>query len=220
MLKNIELAYYISDKRFEVINGQAYYYGMIGKYQVKISAEPHDYQTLKFNSLKLSVLKKALEGDPSSYLGGTIIVKDEHLVDIEKQYVENIIYDLDTVTIECKDLREKLSDNVIDQQYKREDYKNSSGNVIMDEDTGQRYKADAIGYCNGVPCDCLNGYAFDAEDYRRYRASYGQITVDYQEPDTPAGTAGKGVEVEMENGWKVASRVCGTRRKMVDGDHH
>jgi hypothetical protein len=205
-LKTLEAAYSVSDKAFEVINGQAYYYGMIGKYQIKISAEPHDYQTLKFNSLKLSLLRKALKEDPSAYLGSTLVVKDDDLFEIEKQYVENIVYGFDLVTVECKDLREKLSDNVIDQQFNREEYRNSNNNVIMDEDTGKRYKADAAGYCNGVPCDCLNGYAFDTQNYRRYRAAYGDIDVDYDPPDTGAGVSGRGVEVEMENSWKVLPR--------------
>jgi hypothetical protein len=200
--RNMEIAYFISDKTFEVIGGQAYYYGMIGKYQMKISAEPHDYQTLKFNSLKLSLLRKALEEDPSAYLGGTMVVRDDDLIEIEKQYVENIVYDFALVTIECKDLREKLSDNVIDQQFNREEYRNDNDNIIMDEDTGKRYKSDAVGYCNGVPCDCLNGYAFETQGSRRYRASYGTIVVDYEAPIENV-RAGHGVEVEMENGWKV-----------------
>jgi hypothetical protein len=205
-LKSIETAYSVSDKTFEVIDGRAYYYGMIGKYQVKTSAEPHDYQTLKFNSLKLSLLRRALGEDPSAYLGGTLVVRDDDLAEIERQYVENIVYDFDLVNVECKDLREKLSDDVIDQQFNRGDYRNSNNNIIMDEDTGKRYKSDAAGYCNGVPCDCLNGYAFSSQEYRRYRASYGRIGVDYERPDTGAGIAGRGVEVEMENGWKVLPR--------------
>jgi hypothetical protein len=179
---------------------------MIGNYQIKISAEPHDYQTLKFNSLKLSLLRRALGEDPSAYLGGTLVVKDDDLAEIEKQYVENIVYDFDLATVECKDLREKLSDNVIDQQFNREEYRNDKNNIIMDEDTGKRYKSDAAGYCNGVPCDCINGYAFDSQDYRRYRAAYGDIDVDYDPPDLDEGIAGRGVEVEMENGWKVLPR--------------
>jgi hypothetical protein len=205
------IAYNISDSAFKVIGGRAYYYGMLGKYQIKISAEPHEYKTLKFNSLNVSILRKAFNYGLSDILGSTVTVKDDDLNEIERQYIENIVYDFDTFTLQCKDLREKLSDNVIDQQFNRDDYRNDGGNVIMDEDTGKRYKADAVGYCRGVPCDCLNGYAFDSQDYRRYRASYGKIHVDYHAPvlndDDEIVDPGSGVEVEMENGWKVLPKA-------------
>jgi hypothetical protein len=208
-LKSLEIERLVSDKMFEVVDGQAHCYGVIGTYQMKISAEPHDYQTLKFNSFKFSILRRALEEDPAVYLGSTLAVKDDDLLEMERQYVENIAYDLDFAAFECKDLREKLSDNVIDQQFNREDYKNDGGRVVMDEDTGKRYKADAAGYCCGVPCECLNGHAFDSQNFRRYRASYGAIEVDYEEP-VENERAGRGVEVEVENGWKALRKSSGT----------
>jgi hypothetical protein len=50
----------------------------------------------------------------------------------------------------------------------------------------------------------VNGFAFDSQNYRKYRLGYGSIAVDYyysqNSPDN------RGVEVEIENGWRVLKK--------------
>jgi hypothetical protein len=53
------------------------------------------------------------------------------------------------------------------------DYRNEAGNIVIDADVAKEYKADAAGYCSFVPGYCVNGFAFDSQNYRKYRLATG-----------------------------------------------
>jgi hypothetical protein len=199
---------YFTDDYFFVREGRPYRYAVLSDYKIKISADPHEYNRIKTNALNVQILKtdavKAVVSD--DIIGLPVWVEDIDGTVLEKAWVKNFIEDFDTITLKLQDQRSRYTDTAVDQQYVREEYRNpSDGLICMDEDTGERYKQDAIGYCRAVPCDCLNGYAFDQQAYRKYRAGYGKIDVDYrfvsQSPDN------RGVEVEIENGWRCLKKA-------------
>jgi hypothetical protein len=196
---------FISDRDFQVQNGLPVRYGVTSEYKIKMSAEPNTYGILKFNSYSLSFLRGTYRAEPYNLLGNTCKFYSDDLAECyESVYIENIVYNFDTVNLSCKDIRSKLSDNAVDQQFKKSDYINEAGNIVIDDDVAKQYKADAAGYCSCVPGYCVNGYAFDSQNYRKYRLGYGKIEVDYyyaqNSPDN------RGVEVEIENGWRVLKK--------------
>lgn len=197
----------LSDRTFYVFNNKGVKYGILSGYKLKISAEPNSYSQIKFNTLTVNVIWEKIKNIAYNLIGTSLyfsLIETNERID--RLLIENITRDIDTAELSLKDMRASFTDMVIDQQYDRNDYKNDDGRIVMDEDTGKTYKKDAIGYCIGVPADCLNGYAFDSMLYRRYRVGYGKIEVDYQAPDIAKNIAGRGVEVEMENGYKVLSK--------------
>ncbi|MDR2096018.1 MAG: hypothetical protein LBP76_10955 [Treponema sp.] len=200
---------YFTDDYFFVRDKMPYRYAVLSDYKIKISADPHEYSRIKTNALNMQLLKteavKSIVSD--DIIGLPVQVENTNGFPLEKTWVKNFTEDFDTITLKLQDQRSRYTDTVVDQQYVREEYRNQSdGLICMDEDTGKRYKQDAIGYCRAVPCDCLNGYAFDQQSYRKYRACYGKVEVDYhyshkESPDN------MGVEVEIENGWMVLKKA-------------
>jgi hypothetical protein len=167
--------------------------GMTSSYTQKMSAEIGAYDKLKLNNINVSFLKNVL-GDPFDYIGQAFNLYDEHLNKLEMQIVKNASADYDTAALNCKDVRSAFTDKIIDQKFNRADYTNSSGNLIMSEETAKKYKADAAGYCAGVPGVCVNDGAFDSggngwdAGWRYIRFGYGTIDVEK-------------LEIEGDQGW-------------------
>jgi hypothetical protein len=202
----IDIEFYLSDKEFNVTGGFGIKYGVTSAYHAKSSADSHGYGVLKFNSFKLSVLKDRVKTAPEMLLGNFVsFYTDDLSLEYEKMYIENVAYGFDMLDISCKDFRSRIADSVIDQQFNKDDYKNARGNSVLDDDVAKRYKSDAAGYCRAVPGDCVNGYAFDTENYRRYRFGYGEAVPDYVW-DAANPELRRGVEIEVENGWRVMEK--------------
>jgi hypothetical protein len=195
---------YYTSEQFNVVDGAPLKHALVSKHSIKTSAELDDFSKIKFNTLKVDLLRKYfdaedLQGKRISFYDNKIQTK------YETQFVENVSFDENIISLQCKDIRAALADFVIDQKYDKNKYQNADNRIVIDKDTAQKYMADAIGYCASVPGDCLNGYAHDSMPYRKFRFAYGKIEVDYYYEDERPDK-NKGVEVEVENGWRVMQK--------------
>jgi hypothetical protein len=149
-------------------------------------------------------------------VGTPVVIEDKEGHQLDKQVVKNITHNIDTVNMTCKDIRSSFTDMVIDQQFVPADFVNDATppRTIMSADTAKAYKADAAGYCRGVPGVCLNDYAFDSglpgvwdAGFRYFRFSYGEFAYKSKDEIDKTGRDDKGniisgaVEVESDQGW-------------------
>jgi hypothetical protein len=192
---------FTSGKFFIDADGKDIRYAVISKYVYKFSSNINEYSQIKFSTLSVQLLHRYIS-DADKLLGTLLTVKDRSGHNLDSFYVQNVRANIDTVKLECKDIRSAFSSTVVSQQYVKSDYLSPSGNVVIDDDTAKKYKAEAVGFCYNVPGDCLNGRAADSMNQRRYRFAYGKITIDK-------------VEIEIENGW----RLLGSGAKDTDNKY-
>jgi hypothetical protein len=180
---------FTSGKFFIDGDGKDVRYAVISKYVYKFASNVNEYSQLKFSTLSIQLLRRYIE-EVDGLIGTILSVKDRSGKKLDSFYVKNVRASIDTVKLECKDIRAVFSSTVVSQQYVKGDYLSPNGNVVIDDDTAKKYKAEAIGFCYNVPGDCLNGRAADSMNQRRYRFAYGKLDINK-------------VEIEIENGWRL-----------------
>ena len=161
-------------------------YGIVNNFAIERSSDDISFDQMTLPSFTVQVANDRLE-DPEGIIGRQVNFRIPELDVTETMQCVDVRRGLSKTSLVCKDIRE-LSELVVDQQDRREDDLNAGGNVVMDADVALEHKKDAVGYCFDVPTDCLNGYAFDTQDYRIYRVGYGSF-----EPDE--------VEIQQDDRW-------------------
>jgi hypothetical protein len=178
-----------------VISGFKYQPGLATPAAQKISSDLYKYDKMKFNTSKLTLKRKYNPNYYYNFFGNKAVLKTPDGLVISDHYIEKINITDSAVNFELKDSRAKLTDMVIRQQ---PEYFNQDGNAVVDPEAKKQYLQDAVGYCRGVPCVCLNGYAFNTMNRRIYRACWDTFVPDRS---LIAGGMEIAVEVEVENGW-------------------
>ncbi|GBR75779.1 hypothetical protein NO2_0415 [Candidatus Termititenax persephonae] len=161
----------------------------------KISSDLYKYDKMKFNTSKLTLNRKYSPDYYYNFFGNKSVLKTPDGEVISDHFIEKINITDSTVNFELKDSRARLTDMVVAQQPV---FFNENGNNVVDPEAKKQYLQDAVGYCRGVPCVCLNGYAFDTMNKRIYRACFDTFV-----PDRSLIMDGReiAVEIEIENGW-------------------